>query len=301
MEKQKLRSFGGLLIAAAFLLSGRSTWAGTITIGSIGIRPTAEIKKFLPLAYYLGKHLQPEGINQGKVVVVRSIQEMAALMKQGKVDIYIDSSYPAVAVSRLSGSHLLLRRWKKGIGEYKSVIFTRKNSGINRLEDLKGKIIAFEEPYSSSGYFIPKMILSEAGLKLALKSSVMAPVAPEEVGYVFTYEDETTMIWVLRGKAAAGATDNQKYERDAREKIHSLKVLDRSAPFPRQIVSLRAGLAEKLAARIKEILIGMQATEEGKKTLRDFEKTAKFDEIPAPSLARLTKANKWIGLELGLR
>src|SRR3989304_5486188 len=98
--------------------------------------------------------VQAEGGDQGKVVVAKGIPEMAQFLKHGKIDLYIDSPYPALAVSRLSGSKLFLRRWKKGISEYRSVIFAKAASRIARLEDLKGKIIAFEEEFSNSVHFV---------------------------------------------------------------------------------------------------------------------------------------------------
>jgi len=152
-------------VTALFL--PRLTWAIPIQVGSVSIEPAEEIKKFLPLAAYLAKELQPEGFDQGKVVVAKNILEMAGFLREGKVDLYIDSPFPVSAASRLAGSKFLLRRWKKGVAEYHSVIFAKKDGGINRLEDLKGKIVAFEEPFSSSGYFLPKLLLVQKGLKLA--------------------------------------------------------------------------------------------------------------------------------------
>ncbi len=97
-----------------------------------------------------------------------------------------------MAVRRLSGSKFLLRRWKKGIGEYHTVIFVRRDSGINRLEDLKGKLIPFDDPHSSSGYFLSKMALLQEGLTLVPRQSVHQSVMQNEVGYIFS--DQATAL-----------------------------------------------------------------------------------------------------------
>jgi phosphonate transport system substrate-binding protein len=120
--------FRFLLFAALVFLVPQVTWAGPITIGSIQTEPAHEVKRFLPLARYLAKQLQSEGIDQGRVVVAESIPQMATLLREGKADLFIDSPFPSVAISRLSGSKFLLRRWKKGLGEYHTVIFVRKDS-----------------------------------------------------------------------------------------------------------------------------------------------------------------------------
>lgn len=301
MRKPILRSWGLFFFAVAGLLLPELTWARPINIGSVSTEPAAEIKKFLPLALYVAKEMQSEGINQGKVVVAKDIPQMATFLREGKVDLYIDSPFPSLAVSRLSGSKLLLRRWKKGVGEYHSVIFARKDSGINQLEDLKGKIVAFEEQFSSSGYFLPKMVLVQKGLKLASKRDASEPVAPGEVGYVFSHDDESTMAWVLRGKVTAGALDNQTYLKEARENVSSLKIVDKTFPIPRQIVSYRIDLPPKLVTRIKEILTQMDQSEEGKKALKDFEGTTKFDQLTDQAMAPLLKAQKFIDAEFGLK
>lgn len=288
-------------LAAAALLLARPVMAKTVVIGSVGDVPMNEIKKFLPLVKYLAKQLQPEGYDQGKVVVARSISEMAAFLREGKADLYIDSPFPIAAVSRLSGSQFLLLRMKKGLSEYHSVIFTRKDSGINRLQDLNQKVIGFKEPFSSSGYFVPKMMLVHEGLKLVPKKDVTDPVAPREVGYVFTNDSENTMVWVLRKKVAAGATDNQAYELEARNSLDSLKILYQTFSFPRHIVSYRADLPAPLVARIKEVLLKMNLSDEGKKALEEFEKTTRFDEVPEQTMAPFLKAGKFIDSEFGIK
>ena len=107
--------------------------------------------------------------------------EMAKLLKSGDVNIYFDSPCPALTAMHRSGAKPFLRRWKNGIASYYTEIFVRKDSGIEKLEDLKGKVIAFEDPYSTSSYFLPKSILTGAGIKMTQKTNFASSVAPDEV------------------------------------------------------------------------------------------------------------------------
>lgn len=284
--------------SAALLFSPQLARGKAITLGSISAEPAAEVKKFAPFVTYLAKQLLAEGIEQGKVIVARSIPEMASFLREGRVDLHIDSPFPAMAVSHLSGSKFLLRRWKKGIAEYRTVIFTRKDSGIARLEDLRGKIISFEEPFSTSGYFLPKVILLQRGLQPIPQKGFSERVGSGGVGYRFSYADETTMVWVLKGIVAAGAMDNQSYLRRAGRDVEHLQVLDESHLVPRQIVSYRSDLSAPLLARIKDILLRMDQSEEGKKALQDYEQTAKFDELSEQSRAVLLKLQPFLQGEL---
>ena len=289
-----------LLSVAAVVLFSQLACAGSFKLGSISTNPVGESKKFSPLASYLARHLKSEGLDQGKVVVAESIPAMSSLLQTQQVDLYIDSLFPSLAVSHLSGSKLLLRRWKTGKSEYRSIIFTRKDSGIARLEDLKGKVIAFEEPFSSTSYFFPKVDLLKKGFRLAPKRQGSEPVKTDEVGYIFSHGDTNTLFWVLNGAVAAGALDDQKYFMFAKNR-DSFRIVHESVSFPRQLVSCREDFPAKLVARVKELLLNMHHSEEGEKALRDFESTTKFEEIPVQAIDLMARLKKYIDAELKLQ
>ncbi|MFQ5949817.1 MAG: PhnD/SsuA/transferrin family substrate-binding protein, partial [Nitrospiria bacterium] len=83
--------------------------------------------------------------------------------------------------------------------------------------------------------------------------------------------------------------------------LNHLKIIHETYSIPRHIVSYRADLPPKLVARIKEILLGMDQSEEGRKALKAFERTTKFDEIPEQSLAPLLRSQDFIDKEFGLK
>jgi phosphonate transport system substrate-binding protein len=290
-----------LFVIFALCWVSPTAWAETLHLGTIGQSPADEIKDFLPLAKHLATTLKGEGVNDVKVVVAGSVAEMAALTHAAKVDLFIDSPFPSMAVNQLTGSKFLLRRWKRGVGEYRAVIFTRKDSGLRQLADLRGKIIAFEEPFSSTGYFFPKLALLQAGLHLAEKKEASDPVPIGKVGHVFTNGDENTMLWVLRGRVSAGAIDDVSFVKKARSRISELEMVYASAPMPRQFVNHRQGLTDNLIIKIRETLLSMDKTEAGRKTLADFQQTAKFDRIPDQFDGLVSKTAPFLRRELGLK
>ena len=289
-----------LLFAAAVLLLPQVACAESFKLGSISKSPVEETKKFSPLATYLARQLQSEGIDQGKVVVAESIPAMSSLLQMRQVDIYIDSLFPSFAVSRLCGSKFLLRRWKLGNGEYRSIIFTRKDSGIARLEDLKGKVFAFEEPFSSSGYFFPKVDLLKMKFRLVPERQRSDSVKTDDVSYIFSHGDTNTVFLVLNGAAAAGAIDSDKYFGFAKN-LDTLRVVHETVSFSRQIISYRADLPAKLVTRVKDVLLNMERSEEGGKVLREFENTTKFDEIPVQAIELMGGLKKYVDAELKLQ
>ena len=121
----------------------------------------------------------------------------------------MESPHPTYMINDVyAAGKLLLRRWKGGMADYHSAIFTRKDGDVSRLEDLKGKMIAFEDAESTSGYFLPKVFLNKRGFKLSQKSQADAKVAENEIGYIFAQTQGRLMDLVLTKKVAAGAFSN---------------------------------------------------------------------------------------------
>ena len=160
------------------------------------------------------------------------------------------------------------------------MIFVRNDSAIQTVSDLPDKVVAFEEPYSTSGYFLPKSALLYAGLKLSEQADAGALVKAGEVGYVFAMDDDNIPVWVLRGKVGAGAMDDASFARLTPQRRENLRVVHQTAALPRHLVSVRRNLAPRLVNGIKAVLLGMEHSEEGRQALQKFEMTTRFDELP---------------------
>ena len=166
------------------------------------------------------------------------------------------------------------------MGDYRSLLFTNKENGAARFEDLRGKIIAFEDPGSTSGYFLPKLFLLKKGLTVTEKPGLEAKVSPKEIGYIFTYSDNKIVELVLAKKVAAGAFSDDDYSTLDENHRAAIVILGQSEPIPRHLVSVRKDLPPETMKRLKEILLAMHLDEEGQKILRQTDNTAKFDLLP---------------------
>jgi hypothetical protein len=203
-----VRTRPGPFVFALFVLCSGSPAAGqtpqkpitaTITLGIVAETHQKEIEEhFREFVRSVARKISPATALEGKVVVTSTLPDLAKLLDHGTVDFYMESPYPTYVVNNVHGAGtLLLRRWKSGMADYRSLIFTQRNSGIQRLDDLRGKLIAFEDPESSSGYFLPKLFLQRNGLRLAEKPGLDANVGAAEVGFVFARSQKTLVDWVL--------------------------------------------------------------------------------------------------------
>ena len=293
MNAQRL-VLGLFLLFLVGVLAGQPVAARALVIGTISDEPVKEIRVFTPFARYLAKQLESSGISAGKVVIANSITQMAEYLRTGKVDLYVDSPLVALAVNKGSGSRFLVRRWKKGIADYRAVVFVRKDSGITDAEDLVGRVIAFEEHFSSSGHLLPRIAISQQGLRFGPVANPQDSPEPDRIGFTFTGDDENTMESVLRGRVDAGAMSQGNFEKHAKGDRTELRIISRTYSIPRHVVSIASSLSNDLNEPIKIALLDMHQSEEGQAVLESFEGTAKFDEIPPEMLTALENSRDYV-------
>jgi len=256
--------------------------AQQISLGIIAETNRAQIEdRFSNFVRYVAAKLDPASGIKGKIVIAPTAFELARLIEQRQVDFYIESPYPTYLVNNVHGvARLLLRRWKGGMAEYRSLIFTRRSGAIRRLEDLRGKVIAFEDPESTSGYFLPHYFLKRKGFSFSDRSRFDPYASPTDIGYLFAYSQEQLMDWVLSQKTAAGAFSNDDYTRVDKKRRDEIAILAQTEPLPRHLLSVRSDLSPGLTDRLKKVLLSMHENDEGRKILKIADDTTKFDALP---------------------
>lgn len=85
-------------------------------------------------------------------------------LRNGDADISFMGALPFVLAEDQIGAVPLLSEVYRGYPSYAGRVFVRKDSGIETLEDLKGRDIAFADPVSESGYLYPLDLFVQAGL-----------------------------------------------------------------------------------------------------------------------------------------
>ena len=279
----------------------------TLVIGTVVPNPEEHEKKlqeYQTFLDYVVSQLGALGIARGEVVLAKTPVEMAKFMRQAKVDIYSDTAFPSYIAYQLAEAELLVSRWKKGVEKYHSTIFIRRGSGITSLDDLKGRMIAFEDPGSTSAYFLPKAELIKRGYRLTEKLTPADPVAPDEIGYYFSMSDEQVVTDVMNGTAAAGAQQEAEifqYLTETGQADNSAALLLVTRDIYRSMVLVRRDLNPELKAALKQLLLAMDQTPEGLAVLKQFRKTAAFGEfLPSPeaALGSIKELSKFVEKEI---
>lgn len=283
------------MIFLVFFLSCASASAAPLVIGRVYENPSKGYKEVKPISDYAAGRMKDLGITESSVVIAKDRDEMIKLLNEGKVDWTTDSVISALLYTQKTGAEILLRRWAGGVPTYYSVMFAKNDGRINHLKDLQGKKIAFQNPGSTSSYYIPVATLRKAGLDLTEVSSPRAKPPGNKVGYAFAGDELSITTWVHRGLADAGAYHNQNWESaetnpDTMKK--DLKIFFQSRPFPRMVEVVRKDLDPKVKARLKEILLNAHQDPAAQEAMKSYRDTAKFDEFKGEAKDELEEARE---------
>lgn len=299
--KKKLRCFHSICVAVVFYLLIAAAGAAaektprpvkfkSFTMGLVFQNTREPVPQPLQeFVAYVARKLSTDATIKGTIVVTSSASQMVKALEEKRVDFYMESPHATYMINRLGSATLLLRRWKGGMVEYHSIIFTSKESGITRVEDLRGKLVAFEDRGSTSGYFMPKLLLLNKKLMVTEKPGLEAKVSNKEIGYVFAGSDKNILSMVLAKKVAAGAISNDDYAQIDEKQKSAISVVAESASLPRHLVSVRKDLPAPVVKRLKEVLLAMHEDAEGRAILQRADNTTKFDPLPGGEAAMRQK------------
>jgi phosphonate transport system substrate-binding protein len=287
--------FKTLLIGLACVLGPVNSWATTLTIGRVADDPTKYQKVLKPLLDYVVGRTQDVGITDGSVLMSKDIGETVQLLKSKKVDWITAGIVSALIYHDKTRAEIPLRTWRDGTSVYRTVFFARQDGSYKSLSDLKGKRVAFQDPHSTSAYFIPLAILRGSGLRVIQVSSPTQKINSNEVGYVFAGTELNISTWVQRGLAEAGAYNDQNWlhpQHNPEVIKKDLKVFYQHQPIPRMVEVFRADLDPKIKTRIREILVQAEGDPAAQDALKSYSDTTKFDEFKGEAQAGLDEVRR---------
>ena len=124
--------------------------------------PAMMHRRYQPLTEYLTQSL---GRTVELVVGLDYMQTIKDL-EDGVTDLAFLTPTTYIEAHDKFGAVLLVKALRKGLPYTHAAIVARSGSGIERLEDLRGKRFAFGDRMSTSSYLIPRSMLAEAGVRL---------------------------------------------------------------------------------------------------------------------------------------
>lgn len=260
----------------------RSDEVKSIRLGLISDNnPSAVQEHFREFVRFVARRLSVRLENNAGVLIAPTIFDMAKLLEQQRVDFYMESPYATYLINYVHGvGKTLLRRWKGGQAEYQGLILTKRDGGIKRLSDLRGKSIVFEDPGSTSGYLLPKIFLLRKGFKLVEKRDYDPFASPDEIVYFFARSQRRLLQSLLTGQAVAAAMSDEDYAGLDKNDKAEIAVLDQTEKLARHLVSVRSDFPPPWINNLEKVLLSMHEDEDGRRVLSRIDQTTKFDRIP---------------------
>ncbi len=175
-----------------------------------------------------------------------------------KADVSFMSPLPYVLANKYSGVEAVLGEIYDGKPYYYARIFVRKDSGIKRLSDLKGKTIAYVDPISSSGFMYPHDIFIHAGL-------ANGGVGKPEGGFFrrvyFAGGDQQAINSMVGGFVAAAGVSQYALNLLRPEQRDQVVAIAQSARIPSHNVVVRKGLEPEIRRKFIAAMMKMNRPE----------------------------------------
>lgn len=267
---------GTLLIAAPGV---RADDSNVLVIGRISDNPQAHYAQLKPLLDYVVPRMRDVGITEGRVLMARDAQQMASYLRRGRVDWVTETSGTAMQLEQQARALPLLITERNGVSRYHTVFFARRDSSIETLDDLRGRSVAFQNPSSTSAYFVPAVELLDRRMPLEILLSPMDRPAADSVGYLFARSELNIATWVDKRLVDAGTMSNLDWDDPSRVppsyRPH-LKIIHASEDYPRALEMVRGDLAPNVRERLREVLIGASSDPDAREALLLFFKTTRF-------------------------
>lgn len=204
------------------------------------------IKNNQPLKAYLEKTLG----KKIELIVTTDYSSMIEAMRHGRLDLAYFGPLSYVLARQKSDIEPFVALKSKGSTTYQSVVIGNAEAGVNTIEDIHGKNMAFGDKASTSSHLIPKSMLAEKGLQ-----------AGSDYNEHFVGSHDAVAMAVQNGHAQAGGLSRPIFESLVERQIidgNKVKVLGYSKPFPQYPWTMRSNLKPELKEKIRKAFLDIK-------------------------------------------
>jgi phosphonate transport system substrate-binding protein len=244
------------LVGGIFLLSCKKE-----EILVVGFTPSAETEKIAttvkPLENILSKKL---GIKV-KSYLATDYTALIEALGSNKVDIAFLPPFGYVLANEKYKSEIILKAIRNGHAFYRSQFVVRKGTAKS-INDLKGKIWAYPDAASTSGYIFPKAYMIKNGINPDKFFKDRIQTGSHDNAILAVYNKEADLATTFEG------AENRliKEYKDIKDKLEVIAYTD---SIPNDGIVIRANLDSQLKEKIKKVFLELNNDEEALKILKE--------------------------------
>ncbi|WP_418316619.1 putative selenate ABC transporter substrate-binding protein [Piscinibacter sakaiensis] len=276
-----------LATAALVTLAGAAAHAqGVLRVTAIPDEsPTELARKFEPLGRYLEKQT---GMKVEWTPVTDYAAAVEALVNK-KVDLAWFGGFTFVQAHVRSGGKVVPLVQRAEDEKFRSVFIADAKSGINKLEDLKGKTLSFGSQSSTSGHLMPRSFL--------LAAKVNPDVDLKRVS--FSGAHDATIAAVASGKVDAGALNISVWEKFLNEKKVDpavVKVFYTTPPYYDYNWTVHGDMPADLRNKLQQAFLTLDPNTPQGKDILELQRASKFVATKADNYNGIRAAAENAGL-----
>ncbi len=233
--------------------------------------PSMEANKVVNSGEAIAANLQKQTGLYFKVAVPTSYAAVIEAMGTGEADVAWLATFAYVLAHEKYGAVVRLSTVRNGLDKYRGQFIARADSKIKSIEDIAGKVVAYTDAASTSGFIYPSAILKSKNIK------------PREYFFAGGHPQAVLAVYSQPSRADVACTywsppDQSGVPQDARLKLIETypDVLDKVAIIgytdwiPNDTVTMRKEFPQALQDKIVNALLAYVATPEGKKVMKEL-------------------------------
>ncbi|MCF7794347.1 MAG: phosphate/phosphite/phosphonate ABC transporter substrate-binding protein [Candidatus Cloacimonetes bacterium] len=228
--------------------------------------PSLEAGKIVTSGKEVADYLHEETGYYFKVAVPTSYASVIEALGTDETDIAWLATFAYILANEKFGAEVALTTVRNGLEKYRGQFLAHTDSDINSIEDIEGKVIAYTDAASTSGYLYPSALLAEKSIK------------PKDMMYAGGHPQ--VILAVYQKTVDAGCTfwspkDKEGNIRDARRTVldtypdvlEKVKIVGYTDWIPNDTVTFRKNFPAEMRENIVQSLLDFAASEEGHEVL----------------------------------
>ncbi len=273
-----------VLVAAAFIAFGAGVASAEIKFGTLPRLSAPELQAmYSPLAEYLSR----ETGEKVTIVIPKDFNAFKDAVKTGQIDVGFANPLIYVQAKEMSNIEpLALSSEVKSGTRFRGIIIVRKDSGFNKIQDLKGKKFVFMDKDSAAGYIFQMLLLSKAGFDVNKDISVL-PFAKK-------HENITTAVF-NKTADAGGIREDELEKMKGKLDISQIRIVGYTDYFPNWPFFATPKLKPEMASKIRTALLKLKPNDPQNENILGPARLTGFIPIIDKEYDELRKAAKVAG------
>jgi phosphonate transport system substrate-binding protein len=172
---------------------------------------------------------------------------------------------------------------------FRGIILVRKDSGINKVFDLKGKTISYPAPTALAATMMPQYFLFKQGLDVLKETKSI---------YVGSQESSIMNVYLKNSQAACTWPPPWlAFKQNNPGKAKELEIKWETDQLPNNGLVVRDDVPTEILEKVKEAILSLQNTEQGQKNLGGIG-LSKFESATGETFAPVKKFLEQFTMEL---